>query len=56
MDSWTLALLLKPLAVVALAALYYFTVYKGVKALERIFPSGRLKTFLFRERGRYDRQ
>lgn len=56
MESWKIALLVKPLVVVGLAAAYYFTVYKGVKALERIFPSGRLKTFLFRERGRYDRQ
>lgn len=52
MEPWAWALLLKPMAFVLLAVAYYFTVVKGVRALERLFPAGRLKDFLFRERGR----
>lgn len=54
MDSWIVVLVVKLFAVLAIACGYYFTVYKGCKALERVFPAGKLKDFLFRERGRYD--
>lgn len=54
MESWQWALLLKPLAVVLIAACYYVFVYKGSHFVGRFIRDGRLKEFLFRERGRYD--
>jgi hypothetical protein len=54
MDGWQWSLLLKPFAVVLLVAGYYVFVYRGSHLLGRFIPNGRLKDFLFRERGRYD--
>lgn len=51
MDGWVLALLLKGSAVVLLALFYYVVVYKGTQLLGRFIPEGRIKDFLFRERG-----
>lgn len=52
--GWITALLLKAFAFMVFALLYYVVVYRPVKKLERIFPDGKIKRFLFRERGTYD--
>lgn len=51
MEGWITALLLKAAGVLVLAFFYWLVIYKGTKALGRIFPEGKLKDFLFRERG-----
>lgn len=51
MEPWLIALLVKPLALIAIVAIYYVVVYKGSHLLGRFLPDGRLKDFLFRERG-----
>lgn len=51
MEGWVIALLMKSGAVLGLAFFYWMIVYKGSKALCRLFPDGKLKDFLFRERG-----
>lgn len=51
MDNWLWALLLKPLVFLAMAAAYYVFIYRGTQWLGRLFPDGKLKDFLFRERG-----
>lgn len=48
---WIIALLVKPLSLVALVFLYYVTVYKGSHLIGRFIPDGRIKRALFRERG-----
>lgn len=51
MQGWAWTLVLKPLAVVAVVFAYYVVVYKGSHLIGRLLPNGRLKEFLFRERG-----
>lgn len=51
MSSWQWTLLLKPLAVLFVALCYYVLVYKGSHFLGRLIPDGKVKDFLFRERG-----
>lgn len=51
MENWVLALLLKGAAILLLAFGYYVFVYKGSHVLGRFIPDGKLKEFLFRERG-----
>lgn len=51
MEPWSWSLILKPLAVVLIAAAYYFLVIKGSQTIGRFIPDGKLKDFLFRERG-----
>jgi hypothetical protein len=51
MESWFVAMLVKVPAVVAIAFLYYVIVYKGSHLIRRFIPEGRVKEFLFRERG-----
>lgn len=54
MTAWSWGLLLKPLAAAAIAALYYFFIYRGSHLLGRLIKNDRLYDFLFRERGRND--
>lgn len=54
MDAWSWGLLLKPLAAVVIAALYYFFIYRGSHLIGRFIKNDRLYDFLFRERGRND--
>ncbi len=54
MTAWHWALLLKPLGALLIIAAYYVVVYKGSHLLGRFIPNGKVKEFLFRERGRYD--
>jgi hypothetical protein len=51
MSTWLVTLILKWIGAIFFVAAYYFVVIKGVKFLDGYFPNGRLKTFLFRERG-----
>lgn len=51
MEAWVLALLMKGAAVVLLAFAYYVVVYRGSQFLGRFIPDGKLKEWLFRERG-----
>ena len=51
MENWVLALLLKGVAVVILAFGYYVVVYKGSHFIGRFIPDGKVKEWLFRERG-----
>ncbi len=51
MENWVLALLLKGVAVVILAFGYYVVVYKGSHLIGRFIPDGKIKEWLFRERG-----
>lgn len=51
MENWVLALLLKGVAVVILAFGYYVVVYKGSHLIGRFIPDGKVKEWLFRERG-----
>lgn len=51
MEPWLIAILVKVPAVVAIAFLYYVLVYKGSHFIGRFIPEGRLKEWLFRERG-----
>lgn len=51
MENWVLALLLKGAAIMLLAFGYYVVVYKGSHVLGRFIPDGKLKEWLFRERG-----
>ena len=46
-----MALMLKGAAIVLLAFGYYVVVYKGSLFLGRFIPDGKLKEWLFRERG-----
>lgn len=48
---WIIALVVKPLSLVALIFLYYVFVYKGSHLIGRFIPEGRIKSALFRERG-----
>ena len=48
---WIIALLVKPLSLVALVFLYWLVVYKGSHLIGRLIPEGRVKNALFRERG-----
>lgn len=50
--SWWIVLLLKPIFAVALALVYYLTVYRGSLLIGRLIKNRRLYEFLFRERGR----
>lgn len=54
MPTWGWALLLKPLAAVGVAFVYYVVVYKGSRFIGRFITNKRLRDFLFRERGRHD--
>lgn len=51
MQSWVIALLMKGAAIVLLAFGYYVVVYRGSHLIGRFIPDGRLKAWLFRERG-----
>lgn len=51
MDNWVIAIFMKAAAVLLLAFVYYVFVYKGSHMLGRLIPDGKLKDFLFRERG-----
>jgi hypothetical protein len=51
MDTWVIVLLVKGVAVVFLAFAYYVVVYKGSHLIGRLIPEGKVKEFLFRERG-----
>jgi hypothetical protein len=51
MENWVLALLMKGAAIVLLAFLYYVVVYKGSHFIGRFIPDGKVKEWLFRERG-----
>lgn len=51
MENWVLALLMKGAAIVLLAFGYYVVVYKGSHFIGRFIPDGRVKEWLFRERG-----
>ena len=51
MEAWVAALLLKGAAIVLLAFGYYAVVYKGSHFIGRFIPDGRVKDWLFRERG-----
>lgn len=51
MENWVLALVLKGAAVLLLAFCYYVVVYRGSHFLGRFIPDGKLKEWLFRERG-----
>lgn len=53
METWLFALLFKPLAAMAFAVVYYFTVVKSVAWLLRTYPRNRFVVFLCRERGKY---
>ena len=46
-----LALLMKGAAIVLLAFCYYVVVYKGSHLIGRFIPDGKVKEWLFRERG-----
>lgn len=52
MEGWMLALLMKGAAGIGLAFGYWLVVYKGAALIGRFIPPGRVKDFLFRERGR----
>lgn len=54
MENWQYVLILKPLAVLVVAGVYYVCVYRGSHYLGRFIPQGRVTDFLFRERGRHD--
>jgi hypothetical protein len=51
MENWLLALLMKGSAIVLLAFCYYVFVYKASHLIGRFIPEGKLKEWLFRERG-----
>jgi hypothetical protein len=51
MDTWVIALLVKGVTLVVLAFAYYVVVYKGSHLLGCFIPNGKVKEFLFRERG-----
>lgn len=51
MENWVLALLMKGAAIVLLVFLYYVVVYKGSHFIGRFIPDGKVKEWLFRERG-----
>lgn len=51
MEAWVIALLVKGVTLIALAFAYYVVVYKGSHLIGRFLPNGKLKEFLFRERG-----
>lgn len=51
MEAWVIALLMKGAAVVLLAFGYYVVVYRGSHLIGRFIPNGRIKEWLFRERG-----
>ena len=51
MDNWVYALLLKFASLLLLAFLYYVFVYKFTRLIGRFIPNGKVKEFLFRERG-----
>ncbi len=51
MEGWVIALLVKGGSVVALAFAYYVFVYKGSHFIGKFIPEGKVKEFLFRERG-----
>ena len=51
MEAWVAALLLKGAAILLLAFGYYVVVYKGSHVIGRFIPDGKLKEWLFRERG-----
>ncbi len=53
MENWLFALLLKPIAAMAIAFAYYFTIIRFVSWLLRTYSHNRLVVFLCRERGRY---
>lgn len=50
MDSWAMALLMKGVAAVGIAAAYYVVVYRGSHLIGRFIKNPRLYDFLFRER------
>jgi hypothetical protein len=54
MDVWLIGLLIKGVSMVALVFAYYVVVYKGSHLLGKLFPEGKVKEFLFRERGNAD--
>lgn len=56
MDSWTLALLIKPLGVLLWFVVIVVVPVALVALLRPLFPEGRVKDFLFRERGRHRAQ
>jgi len=51
MEPWLLALILKPLIVLAFFALYYAFVIIGLRKLYDLLPKNKLVDALFRERG-----
>lgn len=51
MDAWIAALLMKGAAIVLLAFGYYVVVYKGSHLIGRFIPDGKVREWLFRERG-----
>lgn len=51
MEAWVIALLMKGAAIVLLAFGYYVVVYRGSHMIGRFIPNGRIKEWLFRERG-----
>lgn len=53
MEGWGWALLLKPLGVLFWFALVVVIPVALVAILRPLFPEGRVKDFLFRERGRH---
>lgn len=50
MESWLLALLLKPVLFVLMAAAYYFVIILGLRWLYPRLPKSRFVDFLFVER------
>lgn len=46
-----MALLMKGAAIVLLAFGYYLVVYRGSHLIGRLIPDGKIKEWLFRERG-----
>ncbi len=51
MESWAWALVLKPIAAVVVFAVVFGVPILLVYLLRPLFPEGRVKDFLFRERG-----
>lgn len=51
MSEWTWALLFKPIAAILVFAVVFGIPILLAKALRPLFPEGRLKDWLFRERG-----
>lgn len=51
MPTWGWALLLKPLAAIGVFAVVFGVPMLLARLLRPVFPKGRLKNYLFRERG-----